>query len=83
MTDKNIKISDFKKSISSTLKAKIFFTLCYFVFSLQYIYLISIWESIIPSQATTGRQLGETLYLDHIGYSLTMIAFYLLPLLFF
>ena len=33
--------------------------------------------------ASEGRYLGEKLFLEHIGYSTTIIAFYLLPLLLF
>ena len=44
---------------------------------------MTIWGSLIPSSATAARKFGEVLYFDHLGYALTMIAFYLLPLLFF
>ena len=74
----------FKIMLSKKLvKFKIFSTFCYFVFSLPYIYLITIWGSIIPSNPTAARKLGEILHLDHLGYASTMVAFYLLPLLFF
>ena len=74
----------FKIILSKKLiKFKIFSIFCYFIFSLPYIYLITIWGSIIPSQANAGRNLGETLYLDHLGYASTMVAFYILPLLLF
>ena len=66
-----------------TIKAKTFSILCYFIFSLPYIYLMMIWGSIIPSDPTSSRQLGKTLYLDHFGYASTMIAFYLFPILLF
>ena len=65
------------------IKFKIFSIFCYFIFSLPYIYLITIWGSIIPSQANVARSLGEVLYLDHLGYASTMIAFYIVPLLLF
>ena len=60
-----------------------FTIVCYFIFSLPYIYLTTIWGSLIPSVAASTRKLGEGLYLDHLGYASTMIAFYLFPLLFF
>ena len=62
---------------------KIFLIFCYFIFSLPYIYLISLWGSVILSAAAKYRQLGQGLFLDHIGFTVTMIAFYLLPFLFF
>ena len=65
------------------IKFKMFTIVCYFIFSLPYIYLITIWGSLIPSAAASTRKLGEGLYLDHLGYASTIIAFYLLPLLFF
>ena len=70
-------------SSKQLIKFKIFSTFCYFVFSLPYIYLITIWGSLIPSNPTAGRNFLEVLYFDHLGYATTMIAFYLLPLLFF
>ena len=74
----------FKIMLSKKLiKFKIFSTFCYFIFSLPYIYLMTVWGSIIPSSPTMARKFGEILHLDHLGYSSTMIAFYLLPLLFF
>ena len=65
------------------IKFKMFTIVCYFIFSLPYIYLITIWGSLIPSAAASSRKLGEGLYLNHLGYASTMIAFYLLPLLLF
>ena len=74
----------FKIILSKKLiKFKIFSIFCYFIFSLPYIYLITVWDSIIPSQANEARNLGKILYLDHLGYASTMIAFYILPLLLF
>ena len=42
-----------------------------------------LWGGIFPSALTESRRLGNQLYLDHIGYASTIIAFYLLPLLLF
>lgn len=70
-------------SSKQLIKFKIFSTFCYFIFSLPYIYLIKIWGSLIPSSPAVARKFGEALYFDHLGYALTMIAFYLLPLLLF
>jgi len=65
------------------IKFKIFSIFCYLIFSLPYIYLIKVWGYLIPINASVSRKLGTELYLDHIGYATTIIAFYLFPLLFF
>ena len=65
------------------LKFKLSSIFYYFLFSLPYIYLIILWGGLIPATLSTGRKLGNEIFLIHIGYSLTMIAFYLLPLLLF
>ena len=65
------------------LQFKLLLIFYYFLFSLPYIYLITIWGSILPPIASASRMLGSKIFLDHIGFASTMIAFYLLPLLFF
>ena len=70
-------------SSKQLIKFKIFSTFCYFIFSLPYIYLITIWGSLIPSSPASSRNFFEVFYFDHLGYASTMIAFYLLPLLLF
>ena len=65
------------------LKFKLFSVFYYFLLSLPYIYLIILWEGLIPSALLEGRKLGNEIFLVHIGYSSTIIAFYLLPLLLF
>jgi hypothetical protein len=58
----------------------------YVILSLPYIYLIVLWKGLIPSallDPNYGRKLGDEIFLLHIGYAMTMIAFYLLPLLLF
>jgi len=64
-------------------KFKLFSVFYYLIFSLPYFYLISLWGALIPSSAASARYLGEKLFLEHVGYSATIIAFYLLPLLLF
>ena len=64
-----------------TLKLKILLFLFYFIFSLPYIYLATIWGNIIPSLSADVRGTGNQLYLEHLGYTATIIAFYLFPLL--
>ena len=75
----------FLKIITSNklLKFKLFSVFYYFLLSLPYIYLIILWEGLIPSALLEGRKLGNEIFLVHIGYSSTIIAFYLLPLLLF
>ena len=68
---------------NKSFQLKIFLFLFYFIFSLPYIYLIIIWGNIIPSGDALGRGIGNKVYLNHIGYTATIIAFYLLPLLFY
>ena len=65
------------------IKLKLFSICFYFILSLPYIYLIILWDGIFPNTLTSARNLGDTLYLDHIGYTSTIIAFYFLPFLLF
>ena len=61
------------------IKLKFFTIICYFIFSLPYIYFMKVWGSLIP----VPEARPDGLYIDHLGYASTIIAFYLLPLLFF
>jgi len=63
------------------VKLKFFSIFLYFIFSLPFIYLITIWGGIIPHRDALGRSVGNKLFIHHLGYVLTIIAFYLLPLL--
>ena len=65
------------------LKFKLFSVFYYLLLFLPYIYLITLWGGLIPTNALKSRKLGDEIFLDHIGFTLTMIAFYLLPLLLF
>ena len=65
------------------LKFKLLSIFYYFLFSLPFIYLISLWGGIMSPHASGARKLGEQIHLIHLGYASTMIACYLLPLLFF
>ena len=62
---------------------KIFSAFSYFILSLPYIYLIILWEGMLPMHDSMYPDLGKKLYPDHIGYVCTIIAFYFLPFLFF
>ena len=53
---------------------------------MPYIYLISLWGGLIPAallDPVYGRRLGEEIFFIHIGYALTMVAFYLFPIILF
>lgn len=71
-------------------KNKIISTLLYFIFSLPFIYLITIWEGIVPKatqlanpNTITNFARTNNIYFYNIGYASTIIAFYLLPYVFF
>tara|TARA_Y100001958_G_C21212963_1_gene538528 strand:- start:55 stop:1458 length:1404 start_codon:yes stop_codon:yes gene_type:complete len=73
-----------------SLKYKIFLTLIYFLFALPYLYLFLIWGGINPPltaaenpNSITQLSRISNLYFPHIGYAITMIAFYLFPMIFF
>ena len=70
-------------SSKKLIHLKLFSIFTYFIFSLPYVYLIFLWGSLIPVNAAENRKLGEELFFGHIGYSITMIAFYFFPLLTF
>ncbi len=65
-----------KKSI------KLLSVILYFIFSIPFLYLIKLWGHIIPTGDAASR-LSNDLYFHHIGYSITILAFYLFPLIFF
>ncbi|MDC0426687.1 hypothetical protein OAM08_01730 [Pelagibacteraceae bacterium] len=62
---------------------KIFTTILYLFFSLPYVYLVYLWESPIPPAPTFDRGLGNEIFIENVGYSISIIAFYLFPVLFF
>jgi hypothetical protein len=57
--------------------------LLYFIFSIPFLYLIFLWENIIPTIDASTRTVGHNFYLSHAGFSLTIIGFYFIPLFFF
>ena len=67
---------------NKSAKLKILSILFYFIFSLPYMYLITIWGNIIPAVDADVRGIGDQLYFSHLGYASTIIAFYLLPIIF-
>ena len=65
------------------IRLKLFLIFLYIIFSIPYIYLIKLWGGIFPSYLTSSRNLTNQLYLEHIGYASTIIAFYFVPFLLF
>lgn len=64
-------------------KNKFLITLFYFIFSLPFLYLIQLWENIIPPTQVEARAFGNVFKFENIGYTISIIAFYILPMLFF
>ena len=69
---------------------KIELTILYVILSLPYVYLIFLWGGITPPSTAEANLNSITkisrisnLYFPHIGYSISMIAFYLFPIIFF
>ena len=65
---------------SLTGKEKLFSLIVFLIFSLPYLYLITLWGTLIPTQAAS-RLL--TFDYENIGYTLTIMAFYVFPFIFF
>ena len=63
--------------------SKVLTLVFYFIFSIPFIYLIFLWENILPPSASTSRYVGQKVHLYHIGYCMTIIAFYITPILIF
>ena len=76
-------------SIIKEIKTKILITIGYSILSIPFLYLIYLWNGIVPVKTqlanpntiTNLSRLSE-LYFINIGYATTMISFYLLPLIF-
>ena len=66
-----------------TVKYKIFSAFLYFLFSIPFIYLISIWGNITPVGNMDIYKVGKRFYPHHICYMVNIIAFYMFPFLFF
>ena len=62
---------------------KILAFLIYLIFSIPYLYLIILWGNIIPTSISSIRNSGEFFYFSHLGFALTIIGFYFIPLFFF
>ena len=69
---------------------KIFSLINYCIFSIPFLYLIIMWQGIVPPSTQeanpntiTSLSRLDFLWFEHLGYAATIIAFYLFPLLFF
>lgn len=70
-------------SLDFNFKIKLSALIFFIIFSIPYMYLIYLWESIIPSSAASARGVGKELHLVNLGYCLSIIGFYIAPLLLF
>jgi hypothetical protein len=61
---------------------KILTFLLYSFFSIPFLYLVFLWGNIIPTTVSSERNTGG-FYLSHLGFTLTIIGFYFIPLFFF
>ncbi len=64
------------------IRYKIFSVFLYLILSLPFMYFIKIWGGILPT-ANSPRLAGQVLHFIHPGYVISIIAFYLFPLIFF
>jgi hypothetical protein len=65
---------------------KIFLVFLYIIFSIPFLYLIKLWGNIAPTRDALARDiniLDLNLNYHHIGYSVSIIGFYLFPFCFF
>jgi len=65
------------------IKSILVTTIYYLIFSLPMIYLFFLWKGPIPPTQMLARDAGFAFYIENIGYSISIISFYLLPLIFF
>ena len=64
---------------------KLFLIFLYILFSIPFIYLIKLWGNITPSGDGSKRHVdifSLVLNYQHVGYSFSIVAFYLFPFLF-
>ena len=73
----------FLMNFKTELKYKLIVLLFFTIFALPFLYLINIWGSILPPDASLSRGVGQQFHIFHLGYCLTIIAFYIAPLLLF
>jgi hypothetical protein len=69
--------SNEKKILKFTL------TFFYLILAIPFLYLIVLWKNIIPSGDSLVREIGFNLHFSHVGFSSTIVGFYLIPFFFF
>lgn len=70
----------FEKKIN--INEKINLSIFYTFLSIPFIYLIYTWGNIIPVTDAEVRNTLKKIYFENLGFSLTIIAFYIFPFLF-
>ena len=73
---------NFLLSKKFSFNEKIISTIFYFIFSIPFLYLIYIWNNIMPVNDAAVRGVLQNIYWKNLVYSLTIIAFYIFPFLF-
>ena len=77
---KSLKIAVISKEtlIQKELNSKILYLISNFVLAVPVISLIIYWGSVAPPHITNTRSIGN-FYFEQIGYSISIIFFYLIP----
>ena len=68
---------------NKNINLKLLVTFYYSLLSLPFLYLIYLWGNIAPSGDASGRDILTNFNFYHLGYVLTIMGFYFLPILFF
>ena len=72
-------------TLNKSIYDKLFLIFLYIIFSIPFIYLIKLWGNIAPTGDAISRNiniLSISLNYHHIGYSFSIISFYLFPFIF-
>ena len=64
------------------VKYKIFIIITYCLLSLPFFYFFISWGSIFPIKAQNTQFLGKIIFWDNLGFTLTIVGFYILPFYF-
>ena len=64
-------------------KFKVLSVIFYTLFSIPFFSLLFLWGDIFPPTVQPIHHVGSILFLNHPGYAISIIAFYLAPILFF
>jgi len=69
-------------SKKNSFNEKINITFFYLIFSIPFLYLVYIWKNIMPTNDAGVRDVLQKIFLEHLVFSLSIIAFYMFPFLF-